>query len=332
MDTHERDPGGDALTAEDASAWPGWLAASSESSLRADLAMGAVHGLEARRSAWPGWIDELEPPSVGEPEVWAAETDAPSLRELIADGTPPPPTEEPTLDFVLGMPSQLGLLSSPIVAPVGFALGRLVTGRGAPLRTHPALDRAADRAVRAGQWLAPLTGTVLLGVATALIWLAPPRGRPSVVPPADVIAPPDVILPPTVVQPGLVEREPRPQSEPETSRADVTPARRARAPRRGRSATAGGAIPTGHEGPSRVEVAHAAARVAPSLDACVPGTEGRASVTFTLTGATGRVATVGLPPAYVGRPAGRCIERALARFHVRPFARDTFSVSYPFAL
>lgn len=82
--------------------------------------------------------------------------------------------------------------------------------------------------------------------------------------------------------------------------------------------------------PERSEVVAAMRGVASQVDQCTGAT---GSVTMRITfGADGSVRSASAGAPFAGTPEGACMAQAVQGAHVSPFARPTFTVSYPFTL
>jgi len=85
------------------------------------------------------------------------------------------------------------------------------------------------------------------------------------------------------------------------------------------------------ETPSRDDVAAALTAVQPAVVACAAGEGGSVQVRVTV-GSSGRVRTALVSGDFVGTPVGSCIARAVRTARTPPFAAESFSVTYPYAL
>jgi hypothetical protein len=74
------------------------------------------------------------------------------------------------------------------------------------------------------------------------------------------------------------------------------------------------------------------ARVQSAVVACGEGQHGIATVAITFAGNTGRVTNASVSGQFAGTPIGSCIARAVRAATVPRFARDSFTVNYPFRL
>ncbi len=83
--------------------------------------------------------------------------------------------------------------------------------------------------------------------------------------------------------------------------------------------------------PARPDVAAALRGVGPAVRLCGTGQGGTATVTVVFN-SQGGVNTANVAPPAAGTAVGSCVARAVRGAHLSPFARPTFSVTFPFAL
>jgi hypothetical protein len=81
--------------------------------------------------------------------------------------------------------------------------------------------------------------------------------------------------------------------------------------------------------PTRAQVIAAMRRVTPAVNKCFGGTRGKAIVTFSVIGNTGRV--VGARVTGKAGKVGSCIARSVRLARFPKFAKPRLEISYPFA-
>lgn len=197
-----------------------------------------------------------------------------------------------------------------------------------------------------GSSVAPVTGTSLAAPAAAAPTLAPEAAAPAAEAPTATETPAEAVAAPVAEAPAATEASatetpavaepvaPAPEPTPEqrmdallsnavssTSGAAITslaPERAASSPR--------GLAPQ----PERSEVVAAMRGVAGQVDQCTSAT---GSVTVRITfGSDGSVRSASAGAPFAGTSEGACMAQAVQGAHVSPFARPTFTVSYPFTL
>lgn len=87
--------------------------------------------------------------------------------------------------------------------------------------------------------------------------------------------------------------------------------------------------PTLPEALTRAQVIAAMRKITPAVDACFGNTYGKANVTFSVVGKTGRV--VGARVTGKTGKVGSCIARSVRRARFPKFAKPRIEISYPFA-
>lgn len=102
--------------------------------------------------------------------------------------------------------------------------------------------------------------------------------------------------------------------------------RTARADRAPRVSPPAPALP---EALTRAQVIAAMGKITPAVDACFGSTHGKANVTFSVVGKTGRV--VGARVTGKTGKVGSCIARSVRRARFPKFAKPRIEISYPFA-
>jgi predicted Zn finger-like uncharacterized protein len=291
------------------------------------------------------------------------------IRQLSALAAPVERTSVPTLDLVLSVPA---LSSSPLSAPViamplrgdarpsrlraavgllGAAAALVLLGVGfvasGRANTVEARD-AGEVPLTAGPIAAGpiVAGPVAAETITAEPIAADPIAVGTTIAPTPLAAPeaaPSRLALPARSRNRVARTEIAPAVPPAVTPAPVTPASTTRpsmeelvrraTDSEARSEDAPSApaerLP---ETPSPVEVRRAMEALTPAMRACAGGTHGRALVSVVVSGATGASRSARVGGDFSETPAAACIERVARGVALSPFARPTFTVSFPFAL
>lgn len=260
------------------------------------------------------------------------------MRALAAAHAAPARTSTTTMDVVLGAFAPVAPLGSPLavrIDPPRRDRARalvLAFGVGAVLAAAALVQASSDPTATS-----PVTSPVKSPIAAPAL---PSEPAPAVTAPA--ITEPTPVAEPAVVTPRA--RRPRAASSPSASTApdaalavpsggldrsldDLLAGATAPA-----TTTPAAPEPSLRRAPTRDEVRSAMAALAPAITACAAGEHGLASTAITFDGATGRARSALVNGDFAGTAAGSCMARALRGASLEPFAQETFTVQFPFAL
>lgn len=264
------------------------------------------------------------------------------MRALAAAHAAPARTSTATMDVVLGAFAPVAPLGSPLAVRIdpprrdrtlalvlAFGVGAVLA---AAALVHASVSTATSPA--APVVTTPVKSPIVVPVAV------PVPSEPAVTEPA--VTEPTPVTEPAVVAPRA--RRPRATSSSSASTApDAAPAVPSGSPSRSLDDLLAGATapstttpaapePSLRRSPTRDEVRAAMAALTPAITACAAGEHGLASTAITFDGATGRARSALVNGDFAGTAAGSCMARALRGASLEPFAQETFTVQFPFAL
>lgn len=276
----------------------------------------------------------------------------------------------PTFDLVLSVGGPIGVLGSPLAAPViasppsSHRRGRTLTVLAA-LAAVTALALGSVALASLGRAAGRATSpTPIVAVPEAPGPAPEPGPAPGAPDPADgtetiasdgpesttpAIEAPTPALPtrprtrPTTATAPSPEPTRAPHAEPAVTTPPIRPAssgaptledlmRGSVHTTDGATEAADAATPRLPETPSRDAVRAAMEALAPAVRTCAAGEHGRALVSVVVGGATGRGRSATVGGDFAGTAEGSCIAGVVRGVELEPFARTTFTIAYPFAL